>query len=75
LFKTVQEKIKKETALGIFTDEITFSPLDPEQNTSAGDIFSADLSILHIPQKRRGNFIQNTSHLLDRAASLLEIWS
>lgn len=54
----MQEKIKKETASGIVTNEITFSSLDPEQNTSAGDIFSVDLSIPDVPHKRRDNCIQ-----------------
>lgn len=65
-FQDAAEKIKKELAPGIVTNEVTFDPLDPDQNTSAEDIFAVDLSITDIPyRKDEINLFKKASYLLD----------
>jgi hypothetical protein len=64
-FQDAAEKIKKENP-GIVTNETTFSPLDPDQNTSIEDIFAVDLSITDIPSREDEITLFNkASYLLD----------
>ena len=65
-FQDAAEKIKKESIPGTVTNETTFDPLDPDQNTSAEDIFAVDLSITDIPyRKDETTLFKNASYLLD----------
>lgn len=65
-FQDAAEQIKKESAPGIVTNEATFDPLDPDQNTSAEDIFAVDLSITDIPfRKDEITLFKKASYLLD----------
>jgi hypothetical protein len=65
-FQDAAEKIKQESAPGIVTNETTFDPLDPDQNTSAEDIFAVDLSITDVPYREDEiTLFKKASYLLD----------
>lgn len=69
-FQDAADKIKKESPPGVVTNENTFDPLDPDQNTSAEDIFAVDLSITDIPfREDEITVFKKASYLLDSAGN------